>query len=505
MEAFPENPLLFENLTAPAIAQARQIKPWASILFFVLAALFLAVATRQGHGWGDDHAMYIHHAKNIAEGTAYGATGYVYNPAVPNLGPATYPPVFPLVLAPFYKLFGLNLDALKLVEPILLWLLLLLFYWLWRDELTPPQLLGVLALFAFNPLTQALRDCINSDVLFLCWLGLVFLLVRRVYEQGRPIVNQHVSAALLGTVIYLAYGTRSIGIILLGCLVLYDLWHLRRVRWLTLEIIGLAVGLIVLQNLFIHSDGTYANTFAIHPRNVLSNIRAYVSEFSAVWGLGFPKLLRLGLFGGLFSLAAWGWYYCARQRVTFLALFSLCYLPPILLISLEVQTRYLAPLMLPFLFYALRGGQQLLKHVPLRATWAQPALALLALLMLAGYAVTYVRMDWHPYNVALSRNETQQLTSYLRETTAPSDVLVFIKPRLLALLTDRRVSVWHTPDDEQALWDYLQKIGAQYVIAGPRDVQPESQAYLEQFLAHRADSFQALYANADYRVYRLLR
>lgn len=500
MEATVEDESLFETLSSPPQVRVTTNSPYYVVLFFALLALFFVASTRRGHPLGDDFTMYVHHAKNIAEGQSYGATGYLYNPGYPTIGPQTYPPVFPLLLAPVYRLVGLNFDALKMFSLAAMWLAVLLTYALWRRALGLAPLLALLALYAFNPIVCALKDNIISDPLFLCWLGLSFLLVQRVYEHNRLIVNQPVSAMLLGLTIYLAYGTRSIGLILLVCLVLYDLWHTRRLRALTLEIIGVTACLIALQTLFIHSDGGYADQLTITAHNVLANIKSYVSEFSAFWGGGYPRVLRYALFLVLLGLATWGWVICARQRLTFVAIFTVLYLLPILLVSLEIQLRYLVPLMPPLLFYALRGGQSWLARWP--QPWPGLALASLVGVILLSYALIYRRADWQPYNEGVSRNETQQLASYVRQATTAEDVLVFVQPRTLALLTGRRVTAWHSPADEADLLSYLQKVQARYVIAGPQEVHPEKQAYLQQFIAHHAHRFQPLYANGAYRVYR---
>ena len=63
--------------------------PWAdygaAIGLILLIALFYGLTIRQGHEWGDDFAMYIHHAENIAAHRPYAATGYIYNPNGPQL------------------------------------------------------------------------------------------------------------------------------------------------------------------------------------------------------------------------------------------------------------------------------------------------------------------------------------------------------------------------------------------------------------------------------------
>ena len=45
------------------------------VAIIVLVGLFQILTIRDGHGWGDDFARYIQHAKNIVEGEDYGALG----------------------------------------------------------------------------------------------------------------------------------------------------------------------------------------------------------------------------------------------------------------------------------------------------------------------------------------------------------------------------------------------------------------------------------------------
>ncbi len=507
MEAFINGRPLFETLKAEAEPVARRHPLVPVVIFFALFGAFLWVTTRSGHALGDDFTMYINHARNLAEGRPYGTTGYLFNPNYPDIGPKTYPPIFPLLLAPVYKIFGLNFEALKLVGGVAAWLVALFFFAYWRKELPTATLLLLLATLAFNPVIIALKDSIISDLPFLCWIALAMLLVQRVYEQNRLLVNQHVSAASLGATIYLAYGTRSIGLILLVALVLYDLWHTRQfplmLRSMTIEVIGITTCLVVLQNFFVHSDSSYGAQFAITASNVAANVKAYVSEYSGFWGDGYPKLVRIGLLGLLGGLAVWGWLASVKQRVTYLAIFTLIYMPPILLVSLQIQLRYLVPLMAPTLYFAWRGLADLSERFTARSWLPQAAFAALALAILGSYGLTYAQANWQPYHEGVSRIETQQVASFIRQTTAADDVIVFIYPRTLALLTERKFTAWHEPPDENELFRYWQTIQARYVIAGPAEVIPERQVYLQKLLARHAQKFEALYDNGVYQVYRI--
>jgi hypothetical protein len=81
----------------------------AADAILVVACVFQLLSIRDGQPWGDDFAQYIAHARNLVEGRPYGDVGVLR--AGQFLGPAEYPPVFPLMLAPVYCLFGPNLTA----------------------------------------------------------------------------------------------------------------------------------------------------------------------------------------------------------------------------------------------------------------------------------------------------------------------------------------------------------------------------------------------------------
>ena len=70
-------------------------------------------------------------------------TGYIYNPAIPVYSPRMYPPVFPLLLAPVYKMFGLSLLPMKLEQVFFIVLTLALVLMLWHRTLGHGILPGV--------------------------------------------------------------------------------------------------------------------------------------------------------------------------------------------------------------------------------------------------------------------------------------------------------------------------------------------------------------------------
>src|SRR5579862_3646878 len=71
-----------------------------------LIGVFFLLTLRDGHTWGDDFAQYLQHADNIAHAEPYAQTGYIYNPQNAIVGPKSYPPGYPAVLAPVAAVYG---------------------------------------------------------------------------------------------------------------------------------------------------------------------------------------------------------------------------------------------------------------------------------------------------------------------------------------------------------------------------------------------------------------
>jgi hypothetical protein len=128
------------------------LRPHLAVIALLACISGFYVATiRQGNTWGDDFALYIRHAQNIAAGRPYSDTGYIYNPAVPIYGPPTYPPIFPLLLAPVYHFAGLNFWAMKCEQVAFFVLALLVIYVYLLRFTSPVNATIVIGLLGFNP------------------------------------------------------------------------------------------------------------------------------------------------------------------------------------------------------------------------------------------------------------------------------------------------------------------------------------------------------------------
>jgi hypothetical protein len=165
--------------------------------------------------------------------------------------------------------------------------------------------------------------------------------------------------------------------------------------------------------------------------------------------------------------------------------------------------RFLLPL-LPFLFLcALTGLGQLSASCPRaieRAAWAG-----FAVILATSYAGGYRQKDFGPLPEGIAKPESVDCFDHVRETTESNSVVVFRKPRALALFAQRRAAYCPPFPSDREVWQFLHAIRATHVIVGSHEQEDfrEDRAHLLPFLARHPGRFTMEYANRDFRVYRI--
>ncbi len=521
----------------------------------IMIGVFYLATIRQGHPWDGDFGAYIHHAKNIAEGLSYRDTGYIFNPFRPAHGPKTSPPIYPLLLAPIYKVFGLHLGAMKVELVVCFVLSLALIFLIARDELPFRFLVALIAIIGFNPFFWDYKDHIMSDIPFLLFMCLTIVFVKMTYESN---AHQAIYALLAGLSMYLAYGTRSVGLLLLPSLLISDMsrrWRdnpaarkdhvgmlqppthehrsllvLRRLRpRATLDAIRGAIRAMLLgrpsrfgiiatcvfllsagsQNIFVHDDSSYLDGL----RDLLMTSQVNELIYTAYADLkalleffenGYSKTVKTGLFIALLALAATGYVERIRRRkgVDFMDIWIVLYSALLMIVAgFFFDARYAIPAMPLMFFYAFWA----LKTFTPRAQ--RVAFSLIVCAIFGSYIGGYTKMDFGPITEGLRKRETRELFAYITTHTDERDVFVFRVPRVLSLFTNRSAAIFHRPRDDRDLWMYFQKIGARYLVVGPAtlDYAQDDLAFLRRFVSKYKRELQKVYSNADFEVYRIER
>jgi hypothetical protein len=463
---------------------------------FASVAIFYLVTIRQGNHWGDDFALYIHHAENIAMGRPYGETGLIYNPGV-EYSPRIYPPVFPLLLAPLYRLFGLNFFPMKLEEAAFFVLALAAVCVYWRRALEFPYLLSLILVLGFNPVFWDAKDDVLSDLPFLFFFYAVALLAQFAPRQGKAGWKW---ALLTGVALYLCMGTRGIGVTLLAGLVLYDVLARRRITTFTAIAVTAAGALALLQRALIGPGlGSYADYFHPTVAQFAHNLLLYARCLGTFWLAPAHRTFSTLVYGLLCILALSGIWAHAKHGLTIVEAFLAPYMLLLMVWPVEKGiARYLFPLLPFFVYMALSGVQRLTAHW--RRSYALAALSGLVLLVGFSYLVTYRQTDFGPIAESDGSASFAALCRTVRTDTSPRDVFIYRRARALSLFTERPAAAYQTGDDG-ALWAYMRSVHAAYLITGEQFV--NDREFLIPFVEKYAASLQLVYHNSDFGLYRI--
>jgi hypothetical protein len=483
------------------------VKNYIIAFTIILIGIFLLAHIRPWDDWSGDYAQYIRHAINIANGISYGQLGYIFNPQTPAW-PQTYPPVFPFLLAPVYKIFGMNTLLMKVEINIFFLVFLLIFVSLIRQRLSFPSLLALLLVLSLNPFIAYFKDSILSDIPFLLFTYLTMLLIHRFYERNKSATV--FSGLFLGVSMYLSYGTRSIGIVLLPALLAYEFINQRRISSRTFIAIGIFLLLAVIQEAFFHNDRAYlhvAQHFDIHslPQTFRNDLHALFS----IWGNSRHHILQLLLTYSMLFLALSGFMVQVTRRISIIEIFFAIYWPSVLILptTMYMSTgeglRYFLPVLPLYMFYIFCGAEfWIMKPVGtffsfLRATGF---IGLFCLVVLS-YGLFYRHWDYRVIDEGPNTKESREFFDFVRNNTTSDAIFIFRKPPILALYTGRKASNCVYSSNLEDLWKYIHEINAQYFVY--TETLPDKK-YLSSFIAQYQSHLKRVFMNKDFQVFKIV-
>ena len=183
----------------------------------VIAAVVAEATHRHGHTQGDDFALYLRQARSLFDGDI-GAVIADNRFSVLNsdnsFSPVVYPWGWPILLAPFVHLWGLDYDRLKIVVVLAYCLFLLLLHGIVRRRLGRVMALGVVGVLATAPPFLTHTDELISEfphllavAAFVWWYDRV----RRKSPLHRAATRDLV---VLGVLVTVAFNMRREGLVL---------------------------------------------------------------------------------------------------------------------------------------------------------------------------------------------------------------------------------------------------------------------------------------------------
>jgi hypothetical protein len=306
---------------------------------------------------------------------------------------------------------------------------------------------------------------------------------------------------------YLAFAARSLGGLVFIALAINELVTCRRVRRPALAALALFAALALLQACCIHSDRHYLDQFRGGAGVLVAHAAWYAERAAAFWSNGHWALPAVVLAGGSLFLSALGFVAQTRRTLSLVALFAVLYLVVILLWPSYEAERYLYPLMPLWLLYTFSGLQH--EWLQRRPLLRRGVLGLLLAGALVSYAGRYATLDRGPLRHGVATPGARQMFQYVSDHT-PSDALVlFAKPRAMALFTRRTSAAPYVPQHDEQLLTYLHDVKASYFVVARCDdlfgraANPELTRFLHAFVARHPRRFVAVWANRDFTVYRV--
>ena len=477
-------------LTRAVSASRRFRSLFALFVLLTATGIFHLLTLREGHVWGDDFALYIQHAANIAQGRPYLETGLVSHPHTPDYSPRAYPPVFPMMLAPIVATTGVeDLTPMKVQQVVFLLVALAGIYACFRHQLPRTYALTLVALIGFNPAIWERTDMICSDLLFLMF----FFASLWVIEQSPR--ESAMWAALAGVLIYLCYGTRTAGFTLVPGFLVYEFIKYRRITRFWLLSVAVLCGLVTLQWAVLGPfESSYRHQFHPSISLIARNTMNYVSEIVHIWptfaGPIAVIVSCLALVGAFVELKA-------GRYLVFCVL--ACYGALIVLWPAGGGFRFLLPIIPIYLAFTLVG----LAHISARLQGV--TLAILIVIVGAAYFTGYRRAEFGRITESIGSEPFKQMCDFIRHSTAPDDVLVFNRARLITLVTGRRAAIYRlygTAEDYASQAADLERLRANYLIVGSGVFAADRQ-FLVPFRQRWYDGRRPVYQNAQFEVYRL--
>ena len=410
-----------------------------SALIICFATFLSVISIHKGHNWGGDFSLYISQAISLTNGettSLYFENKESMDASEAILGPYLYPYGFPILLSFVYLIFGLNFVAFKLLCTLFFIASLIIIAKIFKASKTPFVYLFILIAIGFNYKYLTFSDNVLSDFPFMFFSLLSIYLIDK---KSTSISHQ----LIMGSTILFAYMIRDIGILLLFTLFFYQLSQgifNKRTKWTTLFPYFIFItGFILLK---------------LNSPNISSNLLSYVNKGMSLKSIQinsiyyaellghfiFPLKISFHLYIGVFFIlfTAIGMYIYRKKYVHFIA-YSLVTLAVYIIWPSQQGLRFLFPVLPFLLFFFFECLVEIFKKLHLLKYLTPICLIYLVILSSGNINKTLELSKPHPENYALNAasNEMMGFYNYIKQNTDKQDLIVFFRPRVLRLFTDR--------------------------------------------------------------------
>ena len=468
----------------------------------VVGAIFLSVllgfscllawySLTEGYIWGGDFSQYIMQAQSVWQGEISNflqMNRFAIEESTYQVGPIAYPWGFPVLLAPFYAFFGLDMLALKSINIGFHMIFLILIWFGFRRYHSCFWLAILVCLFAFNPFFLYFMNSISSDIPFLVLSTISVLLIGRVIIQRSILFSNTSDQLLLGVIIAISFFLRTQGLLILAALgvaqfikVLKNTMELQKggseaiteandsllrrficessILWtFILPYVSFLSVTLLWRSILPEGGSSHISLLSESSVRLIINQLKYYFVLPAEFFTGLPAAQII--YGASIPLAIIGMF---KRRESDYHIIIYCVMTICLLIvwPRNEGLRFLFPLLPFYVSFALTGLEKCI-HVD-HGSWSVfgKMVALIPVIVIIVFFFKSSLMNAYK-NIVNKRivysgpfqPTATEVFSFISSNTEPNSIIVFRKPRIMRLLTNRQ-SILIDQVDKLMRGDYL--------------------------------------------------
>lgn len=411
------------------------------VLVLIISQIMALMWIHNGHSWGGDFSMYIAQAKSIIEGSLdelYELNKYSMVNSQYIIGPYLYPNGFPLLLSPIYLFFGIDFIVMKLFCSLFFILSLPLIYFLLKSYFNNSiYSLFIIVMIAFHQYFLSFSDNILSDFPFLFFSVLTIFLFKKS--------NNFLHQVFLGILIYFTYSIRDIGIVLIPSLIIYQVQEIfcakvinrKQKSFYLIPHITFILLFITLFVFFPKTGGDHYDLILNQSLGLMYDNIIYYGHLISAYLLGntvSSKIIDIPLFW-IFPLFIVFVGLIIEKNNLHIVIYTTFIMVIYVLWPAVQGIRFLFPV-IPFILYFFVNGINFFTN--------KFNIKFLNIIILILFSVNIIyegsksTLYWSRFDTNTAYTpEMKEIYSFISNTVPENEIIVFFKPRVLRLFTER--------------------------------------------------------------------
>ena len=434
-------------------------------IIFVSGLISLSTITN-GHNWGGDFAAYIMQAESLLDNSTHDfikENGFAIKNSNVHFAPISYPWGYPFLLASMIYFMGSNLFAMKLLNIFLYALFLGILFLFLQKRLSSLDTLILVAIFAINPVFLSLHNFIISDIAFLFFSTLTIFLIDHTFPQDKISIRFSGRQIILGFVIFLAFSIRTNGILLLFSLIVYDLFSSLQKKRFSLTYFSSYFVFIILWVLYsLWLPGGENSHFSFLGEANLTSVRENIIYYFELGKTFFRHIHNPAL---IYNISLFFFLVGLRYRYKedlFLIIYFFFTLALYIFWPFQQGVRFLLPVFPLFIYLFLQGLKAfsvfIQKKTRCSMAFQTILFALLLVLFMPQTVISAKSLFETPKPAIVSTGPydevSTQMFNFVSQHTPEDSVIVFFKPRVMRLITNR-ASIIITECSQLTKGDYI--------------------------------------------------